>query len=159
MTRPPHGPLPPAGSGAPIGRRFGAYEVTGPLGRGGMGEVYRARHVETGRDAAVKVILSAGIGSLADEEVARFKREAAVLHRIDSHPGIVRLQSFGVAGGTLYTVMDLVDGEPLSDVIARGPLPAERAAHEVRRQRAGDLADSEDGARVLEHDEELHRSL
>ena len=103
--------------------RMGPYLLLGELGRGGMGRVYRARHVATGRDVALKV-LNEGAGS---EEWARFQREAVTLARL-RHPGIVPIVDYGEAGGCPYLALELVEGQTLAERIKRGgPLPYDEA--------------------------------
>ena len=92
------------------GTRLGSYEILAPLGAGGMGEVYRARDANLGRDVAVKV-LPAG---LADnpEAFSRLEREARAVAQL-SHPNILAIYDFGRQGGTAYVVMELLEGETL----------------------------------------------
>ena len=103
-----------------IGTRLGTYEVSAYLGAGGMGEVYRARDSKLGRDVAVK-ILSEALARDRDR-LARFDREAKSLAALN-HPNIAHVYDSGADGGTSYLVMELVPGDDLSAVIARGPLP------------------------------------
>ena len=111
----------------------GTYRVEEPLGKGGMGVVFAARHMRTGRRYAVKTILA---GPRADEAMMRrFEREATAASAI-GHPGIVQVHDFNVAeGGIFYLVMDLLEGETLAQRIARtGPLPwvdVQRVACEI----------------------------
>ena len=98
------------------GTRFGPYEVLGPLGAGGMGEVYRARDTRLSRDAALK-ILPADV-HLDAQRLARFEREARTLAAL-SHPNIATLYSFEEVGGTRALAMELVDGQSLSDHLSR----------------------------------------
>ena len=117
------------GSGSPIvspvmkllpGTRLGPYRIVAPLGAGGMGEVYRARDTRLGRDVAVKVLpqhLSA-----SPEDRARFKREAKTISSLN-HPHICVLHDVGQEGDTDYLVMELIEGETLTQRLARGPLP------------------------------------
>src|SRR5213080_2182872 len=93
------------------GTRLGPYEITAPLGAGGMGEVYRATDTKLGRDVAIKVIPE-GFAQDTDRMV-RFTREAQVLASLN-HPNIAAI--YGVEERAL--VMELVEGETL-----RGPLP------------------------------------
>jgi serine/threonine protein kinase len=96
---------------------LGGRYVLGPvLGRGGVADVFRAEDLVGGRPVAIKVLRNATANDLR-----RFDREANALERLD-HPGIVRLCDEGEHDGFPYLVLDLVDGEPLSRVIARGPL-------------------------------------
>ncbi len=111
-------------------KRLGPYEIVSELGRGGMGAVYRARHVETGAEHAVKVILEGGFGSDA-EELARFGREAELLARIEGHPGIVRVHGAGLEGRTRYIAMELVAGRDLDALAGGQPLPPEEAARVI----------------------------
>src|SRR5947199_2447370 len=103
-----------------VGARLGPFEVVAPVGAGGMGEVYRARDTRLGRDVAVKVLPS----HLSEnaEARARFEREARVVSGLN-HPHICVLHDLGRQGDVDYLVMELVEGEPLAQRIARGPLP------------------------------------
>src|SRR3989441_7366436 len=104
----------------PSGTRLGPYEVSSPLGVGGMGEVYRARDTRLGREVAVKV-LPAHLSESAEAR-ARFEREARVVSGLN-HPHICVLHDLGREGAIDYLVMELVEGESLAERIARGPLP------------------------------------
>ncbi len=101
------------------------YSLQEELGRGGMGIVYRARDERLGRDVAVKVLSSGSVATT--EEMERFYREARSAATL-SHPHIATVYDIGEfvdEGGVSrpFIAMEYVDGEPLSDVIARGPLP------------------------------------
>ncbi len=96
------------------GTRLGPYEIVAPMGAGGMGEVYRARDTKLNRDVAIKVLPESF--ALDADRVARFKREAQVLASL-KHPNIAAI--YGIEGSAI--VMELVDGEDLSTIIARGP--------------------------------------
>jgi len=106
------------------GTKLGAYEITAPLGAGGMGEVYRATDTKLNRDVAVKVLP----GELAKEEGfrGRFVKEAKALAAL-SHPNILAIHDFGEAAGLFYAVTELLEGETLADRLKRGPLPARKA--------------------------------
>jgi len=93
-----------------VGTRLGSYEITTPLGAGGMGEVYRARDARLGRDVAIKV-LPASLASAADA-LARFEREARAVAAL-SHPNILAIYDIGSDQGHTYAVMELLDGETL----------------------------------------------
>jgi len=99
------------------GMRIGVYEVTAPLGAGGMGEVYRATDSKLKREVALKV-LPADVAS-TPERLARFQREAELLASLN-HPNIAHVHGLEESGGTTALVMELVDGEDLSHRIARG---------------------------------------
>jgi serine/threonine protein kinase len=105
------------------GSRVGAYEVIGPLGAGGMGEVYRARDSRLGRDVAIKV-LPAELAANPDR-LARFEREARTVAGLN-HPNIVVLHSVEDAGGVRFLTMELVEGKSLDHDIAPGGLPIAR---------------------------------
>jgi len=110
-----------------IGDTMGGYEILSLLGKGGMGEVYRARDSKLGREVAIKVLASA----LADNEefLARFEREARLLASLN-HPNIATLHGLEVSGDTRFLVMELVPGDTLQDRIkmsALGRLPLEEA--------------------------------
>ena len=102
------------------GDRLGPYEIVALLGAGGMGEVYRARDSKLKRDVAIKV-LPADVAN-DRERLARFQREAEVLASLN-HPHIAHV--YGVEGNAL--IMELVEGEDLSQRIARGPIPVDEA--------------------------------
>lgn len=106
------------------GTRLGPYEVLGPLGGGGMGEVYRARDARLGREVAVKVLRE---DYAADPEWrARFEREARLLASLN-HGNIATVHGLDESEGTRYLVMELVPGQTLADRLAEGPLPLEEA--------------------------------
>ncbi len=101
------------------GSRLGPYEIVSPLGAGGMGEVYKARDTRLDRTVAVKVLpqhLSA-----SPEVRQRFEREAKTISQL-SHPHICALHDIGREGETDYLVMEFLEGETLSDRLAKGAL-------------------------------------
>lgn len=98
------------------GKRFGAYVLISELGRGGMGAVYLAEDPRIGRKIALKVMLSGEQASA--NEVARFRREASVLSRMQ-HPNIIAMHDFGVHEGKLFYTMDYIEGIPVSDLTKR----------------------------------------
>jgi hypothetical protein len=102
------------------GTRLGPYEVAAPIGSGGMGEVYRAKDTRLGRDVAVKV-LPQHLSS-SPEIRARFEREAKTVSSLN-HPHICTLHDVGREGETDYLVMELIEGETLSQRLAKGALP------------------------------------
>jgi Tol biopolymer transport system component len=102
------------------GGRLGPYEIVAAIGAGGMGEVYRARDGRLHRDVAIKVLPD--LFARDPERLARFEREAQVLASLN-HPNIAHV--YGVESGAL--VMELVDGEDLSQTITRGPMPVRDA--------------------------------
>lgn len=109
---------------------FPGYEITGLLGRGGMGAVYRARQLELDRIVAVK-LLPAEMSEDATF-VDRFRGEARMLARLQ-HPHIVNVfESGATAAGHLFFVMEYVDGEDLARVLQRGPLAAVEALRTLK---------------------------
>src|SRR5437867_3925668 len=104
------------------------YHVLKKLGEGGMGQVYLAEHVKMGRRSAIKVMNPSLVHD--PDAVARFNREAANASRI-THPNVCAIYDFGeTPDGTIYLAMEFIEGEPLTDVLAReGALPAHRAGH------------------------------
>jgi predicted esterase len=94
------------------GTRLGPYEILSAIAAGGMGEVYRARHVKLGREAAIKVLPS----ELASdpERLRRFEREARAASALN-HPGIVTIYDIDEHEGTLYIAMELVEGTTLRE--------------------------------------------
>src|SRR5882672_587499 len=105
------------------GTRIGTYLISGPLGAGGMGEVYRARDTRLGREVAIKV-LPAGVASNPDR-LARFEREARTIAGLN-HPNIVTLFSVEDEGGIRFLTMELVEGQSLDRVVKPGGLPLTR---------------------------------
>ncbi|MDO8679401.1 MAG: protein kinase [Acidobacteriota bacterium] len=110
------------------GTRLGSYEILSPLGAGGMGEVYRARDTKLGRDVAIKVLPDSFAND--PERLARFQREAQVLASLN-HPNIAHIHGLEESGPSQGSgqarvgalVMELVEGDDLSVLIARGPMP------------------------------------
>src|ERR1051326_8868462 len=107
-----------------IGTRLGSHEVTAMLGKGGMGEVYRARDLNLKRDVAIKVLPDEFARDV--DRVTRLQREAELLASLN-HPNIAAIYDFEEAGGTRFLVLELIEGETLADRIQRGPLPVEEA--------------------------------
>ncbi|MEQ1757194.1 MAG: protein kinase [Vicinamibacterales bacterium] len=122
-SAPPHVALTP-------GTRIGVYEVLAQIGEGGMGQVYRATDTSLGRQVAIKVLPEAVAADA--ERIARFEREAKTLASLN-HPHIAAIYGFEKSGGTLALVMELVEGDDLSQLIAR------RAGAEDGVRRAGPL--------------------
>ena len=106
-----------------IGAHLGQYEITGMLGKGGMGEVYRACDTKLKRDVAIKVLPDEF--SHDTDRIARFHREAEAL-AAHNHPNIAGIYSLEEADGSRYLVLELVEGETLADHIARGPIPSKK---------------------------------
>ena len=102
------------------GTRLGSYEVLGPLGAGGMGEVYRARDTRLDREVKLKVLPESF--ALDAERVARFDREARTLASLN-HPHIAQVHGFEQVDGVRILAMELVVGDDLSQRIACGPMP------------------------------------
>src|SRR5262245_58916557 len=107
-----------------IGTQLGSMEVTALIGRGGMGEVYRARDTKLKRDVAIKILPDEF--SRDADRVSRFQREAEVLASLN-HPNIAAIYDLQEADGSCYLVLELIEGETLADRIARGPIPVEEA--------------------------------
>src|SRR5215470_635161 len=107
-----------------IGSQLGSYEITALLGKGGMGEVYRARDLKLKRDVAIKILPDEF--SRDPERVSRFQREAELLASLN-HPNIAAIYDLLEANEGRFLVLELVDGETLAERIQRGPIPAEEA--------------------------------
>src|SRR5215468_1324788 len=107
-----------------VGQQLGSYEITSLLGKGGMGEVYRARDTKLKREVAIKVLPDEF--SLDADRVSRFQREAEVLASLN-HPNIAAIHSLEEAKGSLFLVLELVEGETLDDRIRRGAIPVYEA--------------------------------
>lgn len=117
------------------GLPLGLYRLIERLGAGGMGEVWRARHQLLARPCAVKLIRPELLGEKNREAaIERFRLEARTIARLSS-PNTVRLFDFGVSEtGSLYFVMELLDGEDLNSLVERfGPLPPERVVAVLRQ--------------------------
>ena len=106
------------------GNRVGPYEIIAQIGKGGMGEVYRALDTNLGRHVAIKT-LPDGLAHEADR-LARFEREARTLAALN-HPNIAQIFGFERANGGRALVMELVEGPTLADRIEQGPLPLDEA--------------------------------
>ena len=100
------------------------YTILEPIGKGGMGEVYRAKDSKLGRDVAIKVLPDEFARD--EERLARFKREAKVLASLN-HPNIASIYGLEQSGSTHFLVLELVDGDTLEERIAKGPIPADDA--------------------------------
>jgi serine/threonine-protein kinase len=118
------------------GTRLGPYEVLGPLGAGGMGEVYKARDPRLERDVALKVLPAA---TLTDPTARpRLLREARLASKLN-HPHICTIHDVGEAQDQMYIGMELVEGQTLADRLQGGPLPADEVVR-YGQQMAGALA-------------------
>jgi len=106
------------------GARLGSYEILGPIGAGGMGEVYKARDTRLHRTVAIKV-LPEHISKRQDLR-KRFEREARAVASLN-HPNICVLHDVGSQDGTEYMVMEYLEGETLAARIAKGALPVDQA--------------------------------
>ena len=119
-------------------REMGSYQLGELIGRGGMGEVYRATHRMLARPAAIKLIrpemVAAGRSESVEMTLRRFRREAEVAASLRS-PHTVELYDFGITGdGTLYFAMELLEGTDLESLVRqKGPLPAARVIHILRQ--------------------------
>ena len=112
------------------GQRVGLYEVTGPLGAGGMGEVYRARDARLGRDVALKILPE--MFASDPERLARFEREAQLLASLN-HPHIAAIHGLEESGAVRALVMELVEGETLAERLTGGALPVDEALAVARQ--------------------------
>jgi eukaryotic-like serine/threonine-protein kinase len=115
---------------------FGPYRIIGPLGAGGMGEVFRARHENLDRDVAIKVLPARLAADL--DALSRFEREAKAVAAL-SHPNILAIHDFGQADGRHFAVMELLEGQTLRQVLDGGALNPKKAI-EYGRQIAEGLA-------------------
>ncbi len=118
--------------GRELGRaqKMGSYQLVAPLGKGGMGEVWRAKHGMLAREAAVKLIRSDRGERGSEEALERFEHEAKVVASLRS-PHTIQLYDFGVTDdGALYYAMELLDGMDLDRLVTmHGPIPPERVVH------------------------------
>src|SRR5262249_25956918 len=107
-----------------VGQKLGAYEIVSLLGKGGMGEVYKARDTRLNRTVAIKT-LTQQISDISDLR-KRFEREAQAVAALN-HPHICVLHDIGNHEGTDYLVMEYLDGETLDDHLKKGALPLDQA--------------------------------
>ena len=120
------------------GQMLAHYKIAESIGKGGMGEVFRARDTKLDRDVALK-ILPPEFAADADR-LARFKREAKVLASLH-HPNIASIFGFESEGERPFLVMELVEGEDLSELLKRGPVPVDDAV-DIARQIAEGLEEA-----------------
>ena len=107
-----------------IGTQLGSYDVLSLLGRGGMGEVYRARDRQLQREVALKLLPEAFASD--PDRLARFEREAQILASLN-HPNIAQIYGLEGAGASRCIVMELVDGATLQERLRHGPIALEEA--------------------------------
>src|SRR6516164_533780 len=106
------------------GTRIGPYEITSPLGEGGMGVVYRAIDTKLGRDVAIKALPDAFAND--PDRLQRFQREAQVLASLN-HPNIAQIYGLEETSNTRCIVMELVEGQTHQDRLKRGPISLDEA--------------------------------
>ena len=106
------------------GTKLGPYELSGMVGAGGMGEVYRARDPRLNREVAVKILPSSF--SSDPERLRRFEQEAHAAAALN-HPNILAVYDVGTRDGSPYIVSELLKGETLRDLLNSGPIPARKA--------------------------------
>src|SRR6516165_9631036 len=112
------------------GTRIGPYEITSPLGEGGMGVVYRAHDTKLGRDVAIKALPDAFAND--PDRLQRFQREAQVLASLN-HPNIAQIYGLEESDNARCIVMELVEGETLQERLKRGPIPIDEALPIVKQ--------------------------
>jgi WD40 repeat protein/tRNA A-37 threonylcarbamoyl transferase component Bud32 len=105
-----------------------SYEILAELGRGGMGVVYKARHIRLQRLVALKMILAGGLASPADR--ARFRTEAEAIARLQ-HPNVIQIHEIGDHDGTPFLSLEYCEGGSLAQTINGAPQPASEAARLV----------------------------
>ena len=121
-----------------VGQQLGPYEITSLIGKGGMGEVYRARDSKLKRDVAIKILpdeFSRDAG-----RISRFEREAEALASLN-HSNIAQIYGLEDSSDTHCIVMELVEGETLQERLTRGPIPVDEAL-----QLAGQIAEALEAA-------------
>jgi Protein kinase domain len=114
----------------PVGTVIGPFTVEALIGRGGMGDVYRAADRENGSPVALKLLRPALAAQ--EEFAARFVREARVMQTLE-HPGIVTVFDAGEADGRLYLAMRLINGLSLKELLAQGRPPTEQTLRILAR--------------------------
>jgi serine/threonine protein kinase len=110
------------------GDHLGPYEILAPIGKGGMGEVYRARDNRLRREVALKLLSAAGAND--DTSLDRFQRETHMVAALN-HPNIVAIHDTGSHNGTPYAVTELLHGETLGDRLRTGAIAEKRATELV----------------------------
>ena len=121
---------------------MGPYEILGPLGAGGMGEVYRARDARLGRDVAVKVLPQ--MASKDEERLRRFEQEARAAGALN-HPNILTIFDVGSHEEAPYVVSELLEGATLGEDLKNGPLPVRKAVDYAAQLARGLAAAHEKG--------------
>src|SRR5438477_610300 len=107
-----------------IATQLGSHEITGLLGRGGMGEVYQARDTKLKREVAIKILPDEF--SRDHDRLSRFQREAEVLASLNN-PHIAAIYDLQESNGSRYLVLELVEGETLAERVKRGRIPVDEA--------------------------------
>jgi Tol biopolymer transport system component len=125
-----------------IGKSLLHYEIKDSIGKGGMGEVFRARDTKLGRDVALKILPKELSGD--PERESRFQREARALASLQ-HPNVASVYGFEEAEGTRFLVMELISGSELTDRMGKGPIPVEETLVIARQVAAGLEAAHENG--------------
>ena len=131
-----------------VGARLGPYEITGSLGVGGMGEVYRARDTRLKREVALKILPAEFAAD--PERLGRFQREAEVLASLN-HPNIAAIHGVEESGGIRALVLELIEGQTLAGRIAQGPIAVDDALSIARQVAEAVAAAHEHGV--------IHRDL
>ncbi len=124
------------------GTKLGPYEILGPLGAGGMGEVYRGRDPVLDRDVAIKVLIA--LASSDSERLRRFEQEARAAAGLN-HPNILAIFQMGSYEGVPYLVSELLQGETLRELLQAGPLPVRKALDYAQQMLRGLAAAHEHG--------------
>jgi eukaryotic-like serine/threonine-protein kinase len=116
-----------------IGQTFGSYQILTKVGKGGMGEVYRARDTRLGRDVALKILADAYTQD--PDRIRRFRQEATAASALN-HPGILTIHEAGDVDGCQFIATELVDGETVRQILnQRGRVPLNEALAIVRHRR------------------------
>ena len=100
-----------------VGTKLGSHEITGLLGKGGMGDVYRARDTRLKREVAIKTLPEEFAQN--DDRLIRFQREAEVLASLN-HPNIAAIYSLEEFEDSRFLILELVEGETVADRLSRG---------------------------------------
>ncbi|MEZ4387267.1 MAG: protein kinase [Candidatus Krumholzibacteriia bacterium] len=127
-----------------IGKTLAHFEITELVGKGGMGEVWRARDTKLGRDVAVKVLPPEFAGD--PDRLARFRREAKLLAQLN-HPNIASIYGLEETPEAVFLVMELVEGDDLAVIMSRGALPVDDAI-DIAKQIADGLEEAHESGVV-----------
>src|SRR6516164_6162770 len=113
-----------------IGTQLGSHEITALLGKGGMGEVYRARDLKLKREVAIKILPGEFLQD--SDRVSRFQSESEVPASLN-HPNIAGIYSLAELGDSRFLILEFVEGETMADRLSRGQIPVDESLRIARQ--------------------------